>query len=127
MTERDLHALTTAYIDAVGRKDFASVADMLHPDMVFKFAGPDHDKAGLLEAFERLGAILDHNEIQRIFVDGDQACVIYDFVTDTPAGPVRSIEWLAFEGTQISKVELLFEKDRWPEVLEELGRRLAPV
>ena len=38
-----------------------------------------------LGALKRLAAIHLHNDVKRIFVDGDDVCVIYDFVTDTPA------------------------------------------
>lgn len=52
--------------------------------------------------------------------DADRVCVLYDFVTRTPAGPVVSAEWLTFEDGRITAVFLLFDKQRWPEVLEQL-------
>jgi hypothetical protein len=60
-----------------------------------------------------------------VFVDGDDAIVFYDFVTDTPVGAVTSVELLRFEDGKVREIDLVFERDRWPEVLEELGRRLG--
>jgi hypothetical protein len=41
-----------------------------------------------------LSPIIARNEIKRIFVDGNEVCVFYDLVTETPAGAVASVEWL---------------------------------
>lgn len=125
MTQPDLQQLTADYIQAVGEHRFDDMAEMFHPDLTFEFFGPSTDKEGLVVALKRLGTILDRNEIRRIFVDGDETCVIYDFVTDTPVGPVRSIEWLTFEGSLIRTIRLLFEQHRWPEVMAELERRVS--
>ena len=46
-------------------------------------------------------------------------------MTDTPAGAIRSLEWLRFEGERIHDIRLLFDATRWPEVVAELERRTA--
>jgi hypothetical protein len=73
-----------------------------------------------------LGTILSRNEITAVVVDHDTACIVYDFVTDTPAGAVTSAEWLTVVDGKIRTIRLAFTRDRWPEVVEELERRLAP-
>src|SRR5689334_6738035 len=100
--ERDLKKLALAYLDAVGKKDLARVEKMLAPDL--KFTGPTMSRStaqDFIGALRRLGAIHVRNEPTRVFVDGDDVCVIYDFVTDTPAGALATIEWLRFEGERI--------------------------
>jgi hypothetical protein len=61
----------------------------------------------------------------KIFVDGNEALVIYDLVTDSPAGAVQTHEWLTFEDGLIRSSNLVFDDRRWPEAMEELARRGA--
>ena len=46
--------------------------------------------------------------------------MLYDFVTETPVGPVASVERLTIEDGRIRSIWLLFDKGRWPEVVERL-------
>jgi limonene-1,2-epoxide hydrolase len=119
--------LTIKYIDAVGEGRLEDVRELLHPDVTFEGAGSStlHGADAYVAALERLSPIIARNEIRRVFGDGDETCVIYDFVTDTPVGPVRSIEWLTFEDDRIATIRLLFDKGRWPEVLEHLAEVAA--
>jgi ketosteroid isomerase-like protein len=118
--------LTMRYIEAVGEGRLDDVRELLHPDVTFEGAGSNvlQGADAYVAALERLSPIIARNEILRVFGDGDgdETCVIYDFVTDTPVGPVRSIEWLTFEDGRIAAIRLLFDKARWPEVLEHLAQ-----
>jgi hypothetical protein len=51
--------------------------------------------------------------------------VVYDCVTDTPVGAVPTAEWLTIEDGQVRSIQLLFERERWPEALAELEKRMA--
>jgi hypothetical protein len=113
------------YIEAVVRGDIDAVAERLHPEMAFSAGGRSLDRDGYLQALRRLTLILERNEISRTIADGDDVCVVYDFVTDTPAGAVPSVEWLTLDAGRIKSVRLIFERERWPEVLAELERRAA--
>lgn len=124
-TATDAKTLAESYIEAVGRKDFDFLPTLFHPDLEFRLGKDVWDKDGFVAALRRLTAILERNEILKTFVDGDEVCVIYDFVTDTPVGPVPSVEWITVEAGQIRTIRLIFERERWPEVMEELNRRTA--
>src|SRR5262245_9907607 len=105
--DNDLKRLALAYLDAVGNKDFETVERLLAPDL--KFTGPSTTRStarDFIAALTRLGAIHVRNEPTRVFVDGNDVCVIYDFVTDTPAGALPTIEWLQFEGERIRAIHL---------------------
>ena len=124
--DNKLKTLALTYLDAVGRKDFATVERLLAPDV--RFTGPTTTRSTAVEligALERLGAIHVRNEPTRVFVDGDDVCVIYDFITDTPAGALPTIEWLRFEGERIQAINLYYDRVPWKGVLEELTRRAA--
>jgi hypothetical protein len=115
-----------AYLDAVGKKDFKAVERLLAPDLAF--VGPSMTRSSaqdFIAALTRLGAIHVRNEPTRVFVDGDDVCVIYDFVTDTPAGALPTIEWLHFEGDRIRGINLYYDRVPWQGVMEEITRRTA--
>src|SRR5579864_4692559 len=125
MTTR-LHDLTTSYIGAVGEGRLEDIHPMLDPDAEFTFGDTTLRGAdAFVGGFRRLVPIIKRNEIRKIFVDGDEACVIYDFVTDSPAGAVLSIEYLKFKAGRIASSLLVFEKLHWPEVMAELVKREA--
>ena|SRR5450631_241243 len=123
----DMNALVRKYLGTISEKNFACLRDMLADDVTF--AGPAIEIEGAqayVDAVRRLAPVLVRNEIRRIFVDGAEACAIYDFVTDTAAGAVRSVEWIKFDGSKIRSAELVFDQQMWAAVREELARR-APV
>ena len=121
----DLKALAVAYIDAVGQKQFDRLPGLLAPNVEFTGPGGNtiHGAQDYISALRRLGPILKRNEIKKVFVDGNEVCVIYDFVTDTSVGGVPSVEWLRFEDGRIRSSRLVFHTQPWPEVLKELSAR----
>jgi SnoaL-like domain len=120
------HDLITSYVDAVGEGRLDDIRPMLDPDAEFIVGDTRlHGAEAFIGGFRRLAPIIKRNEIRKIFVDGDEACVIYDFVTDTPAGPVVSIEYLKFKNGRIASSLLVFERLHWPEVMAELTKRAA--
>lgn len=123
----DPGAIARAYIEAVGEKRFDDVTELLHPDLTFRMNnGRDLDtRDEYVQALRRLGTILSRNEIKAVVVDHDTACIVYDFVTDTPGGAVTSAEWLTVVDGKIRTIRLAFTRDRWPAVIEELEHRLA--
>jgi hypothetical protein len=79
--------------------------------------------ADFIGALKRLSAIHVRNEIKRVFVDGDDVCVIYDFVTDTAAGALPTIEWLHFEGGRIRAIDLYYDRLPWQAVMATIAER----
>ena len=63
--------------------------------------------APYLAVLQRLGPVWVRSDVKKVFVDGDEVVVIYDFVTDTPAGAVPIVEWLRVEDGQIASVILI--------------------
>lgn len=115
--------LAARYIEAVGQKRFDTVSSLLHPELRFdgNFAPvPSQGPEAWIGALKRLSPVLVRNEIRGIVVEGKLACVRYDFVTTVC--PVPSAEWLEVESGRIRSIYLLFDKTRWPEVLQALQR-----
>jgi hypothetical protein len=124
----DPRALAVTYIDAVGNKEFDRVAELLHPDVEFVTSGPAiRGIPAFVGALRRLGPILVRNDVHSTIVDGNDVAIVYDFVTDTPAGSVPTIEWLTTEAGRIRRSRLIFHKEHWPAAVAELARRSAAV
>lgn len=120
-------ATALAYLDAVAQKDFARCAALCHPDIAFVTPAARYDGcASLVEAFRRIGAIHVRSDVQRVFADRDEVCVIYDFVTDTSVGKVTTVEWLRFDAEgRIAHVALIYDQVPWLTVRQELAQRAA--
>jgi hypothetical protein len=122
----DKKTLALAYLDAVGRHEFGTVEELLAEDLHFR--GPASTRTSaqdFISALKRLAAIHVRNDIKRVFVDGDEVCVIYDFVTDTAAGALSTIEWLRFEGTHIASIALYYDQLPWQTVMAAMAERAA--
>jgi SnoaL-like domain len=121
---QDPRALAVAYIEAVGEKQFDRVAEMLHPDVEFLTSGPSiRGVPAYIDALRRLAPIIVRNDVRTTIVDGRDVAIVYDFVTDTPAGAVPTIEWITTEEGRIRASRLIFHKEHWPAAVAELARR----
>ncbi len=112
-----------AYIDACSRKDFTAVAELLTNDI--HFSGPGNSVQGsapYLAILKRLSTVWERSDVQHTFSDGDDVCVIYDFVTNTEAGAVPIVEWLHIEGERIGSVKLFFDRLSFQPASDRLAR-----
>lgn len=124
----DIRNLVIEYNQAFGDGRLDRVAEMLHPDLDFDgtVGKITRGAAEYMSGLPRLATIIVRNDIKEIVVEGNRAFILYDFVTDTPAGAVLSGEFLTFEEGLIRSITLIFDWRRWPEVLAEVSRRTAP-
>jgi SnoaL-like domain len=122
----DPRELVTSYIQAVGERRLDLLPPLLEPDADFTLGDNIvRGRDAFVGAFRRLLPIIERNQIRHLFVDGDEACVIYDFVTNTPVGPVLSVEHIKVRNGRIASSTLVFERLHWPEVLTTLKEREA--
>jgi len=123
---KDRKALALEYLDAVAGQDFSRVEALLAPDL--RFRGPAMTRssaADFIAALRHLGAIHVRSDVKRVFVEGDEVCLIYDFVTDTPAGALPTIEWLRFDGGRIRSIDLYYDRLPWQSVMAVMSERAA--
>ena len=126
MTTTDRKTLTLEYLNAVGNHQCEKAEALMAPDLQFR--GPARTLTSAAEyvaALKRLGAVHVRNDVKRVFVDGDEVCVIYDFVTDTPAGAVPTIEWLRFDGDRIRSIDLYYDRLPWQTVMAVIAERAS--
>jgi len=122
----DRKTLTVEYLNAVSKQHYQKLEEMLAPDLTVR--GPAATRtsaADFLGALKRLGAIHVRSDVKRVFADGDEVCVIYDFVTDTPAGALTTIEWLRFDGDRIRSINLYYDQLPWQQVMAVIAERAA--
>jgi len=125
-TTTDKKTLTLDYLNAVAHRRYDKVEALLAPDLELRGPARTLTSAGeYVGALKRLGAIHVRNDIKRVFADGDEVCVIYDFVTDTPAGAVPAVEWLRFDGDRISSIDLYYDRLPWQTVMAAMAERAA--
>ncbi len=117
--------LVTEYVAAAGDQRFDRLAELVHPDATFDGTVKVQTRGAeaFVQGFRNLGPIVVRNEIRDLIVEGDRAFVMYDFVTDTPVGPVLCGELVTVEHGLIRSSTLIFDWRRWPEVLQELQAR----
>jgi hypothetical protein len=121
-----LTELAARYLDSIARHDFDALADVLHPEL--EFVGPFvtlHSAKEYVAAYRRLALILADTVHRKTFVDGDDLCVIYEFVTDTPAGAITFVEWMTVAGDRIRSIKLTFDRVQFEPARAELFRRVA--
>lgn len=121
----DIRKLAVEYNRAFGEGRLDDVARMLHPDVEFDgTAKPTRGRDAYMSGLPRLVSVLERNELKDVIVDGEKAFILYDFITATPAGAVLSGELVTFDADGlITKITLLFDHRRWPEVIAEVQRR----
>lgn len=116
--------LALAYIDACARKDWDVVSEAL--DEHVQFVGPGNAVTGAapyLAVLQRISPVWVRSDVKKVLSDGPEVCVLYDFVTDTPAGAVPIVEWLSVEQGKIKSITLLFDRVAFKPASDELARR----
>lgn len=120
----DRKKLALEYLDAVSKQQYDKVAELLAPDLHFRGPATTRTSAqDFVGALKRLGAIHVRTDVKRVFADGDEVCVIYDFVTDTTAGALPTIEWLHFDGGRIRAIDLYYDQLPWQPVMAAMAER----
>jgi ketosteroid isomerase-like protein len=106
MPDRDktIRALFAAYMT----NDRKAVEDSLTDD--FRFTSPFDDQIDKVAYFERCwknSDWIERHELERIFVEGDEAFVTYQCVAKGGRS-FRNTEFFAFSGNQVRRIDVYF-------------------
>ncbi len=99
-----LRGLFAAYMSS----DRVAVEEMLTAD--FRFTSPYDDaidKATYFERCWRNSDWIERHELERIFVEGDEAFVTYNCVAKSGRN-FRNTEFFAFDGDRIKRIDVYF-------------------
>jgi hypothetical protein len=102
--------IVSQYQQAMGTGDFAAARKLLHDNLSFHgpietFSSPEP----YLESLKKLHHIIQRIDIKKTSVDGNDVCVLYDMVTNTPAGTAFICEWYQVKGDKIAAIRVVFD------------------
>ena len=99
-----------AFISAMGKGDFASARKFLHDNLSFRGPIDSFDKPEpYLQALEKLHKIVERVDMKKMFIDGNDVCLLYDLVTKTAAGTAFVCEWYKVKGEKIAEIRTVFD------------------
>ena len=99
-----------SYQAALGNGDFVTARKLMQDDMTFQ--GPIdtfHQADDYLESLKKLASIIQRIDVKRVFAEGDDVCVLYEMVTNTPAGTAFIAEWYQVKGGKIASLRVVFD------------------
>jgi ketosteroid isomerase-like protein len=108
MTDRSKAEIIRALFAAYMSNDRKAVEDVLADD--FRFTSPYDDRIDKKTYFERCWRNTDwieRHQLERIFVEGDQAFATYNCVAKGGKS-FRNTEFFAFEGDKIERIDVYF-------------------
>jgi ketosteroid isomerase-like protein len=123
MTVTETESVARAYIEAVGARDLKPLDTLFDDRMRATLSGSHSNKTEWIEALRGLLPAVTRNDIREIFSAGSRACVVYDFVTNTPAGTIVCVELVTVRGGQITEVELVLDRVAFAPVRAALQER----
>ena len=98
------------YKAAMGRGDFTAARQLLHDDLAFQGPIDTFSRADdYIAASKRLANIIQRIDVKKVFADGNDVCVLYDMVTNTPAGTAFIVEWYQVRGDKIGALRAVFD------------------
>jgi limonene-1,2-epoxide hydrolase len=102
--------IVEAYKAAIGRGDFSAARELLHDDLAFQGPIDTFNQADdYIAASKRLANIIQRIDVKKVFAEGDDVCVLYDMVTNTPAGTAFIVEWYQVRGDKIAALRAVFD------------------
>jgi len=105
----DSASVAEGFFDAWTAKDFARARQLLRDDVSFQ--GPIDtvsEADSFLASLQQLSGIVTGVDKQKVFVDGNDVCVIYDLKT-APVPSSRTCEWWRLRDGKIASVRVIFD------------------
>jgi ketosteroid isomerase-like protein len=90
-------------------KDFTRARALLHDNLSFRGPIDTFDAAdAYLQALQGLSQIVTGAEQRKVFVDGDDVCIVYDLNT-APVPSAPTAEWYHVRDGRIASIEVFFD------------------
>jgi SnoaL-like domain len=110
MAARDAREIVELYHEAWKRHDFEAVRGLLHDNLGFRGPFDTFENADdFVAAIRQLAPIVADVRLTKTFADGDDVCLLYDMVTNTPAGTQPIAEWYQVRGDRIGAIQVYFD------------------
>jgi limonene-1,2-epoxide hydrolase len=102
--------IVSDFQQALGKGDFVAARRLVHDNL--SFHGPIdtfHSPEPYFESLKRLHPIIQRIDLKKMFADGNDVCVLYDMVTNTPIGTAFVCEWYQVKGEKIANLRIVFD------------------
>jgi hypothetical protein len=102
--------VVASYHQALADRNFESARALLRDDL--HFTGPFdefHRADDYLDALRGLWNIITTVDLKHLSADGDEAVVLFEMATTTPAGTQLVCEWYGVEGEKIAWIRAVFD------------------
>ena len=103
-------AVAARCLDAWTSGDFDTTRSLLADDVTF--VGPLGHTEGAdayVEGVRGMAKMVKGVDRRQVIADGDNVCIIYDLVTDTPAGAIATAGWYGLRDGKIVSVRAYFD------------------
>jgi hypothetical protein len=91
------------------RRDFDTVKQLVHDDVTFVGAmGATSGVTEYIDGLRGLSRMVNGLNVTKVFVDGDDVCVIYDLLTDT-AGALPCVAWYRVTNGKVASTRVFFD------------------
>ena len=98
------------FMGAMGKRDFSAARKFLHDNLSFRGPIDSFDKPEpYLQALEKLHKMVERLDMKKMFIDGNDVCLLYDLVTNTPAGTSFVCEWMQVKAEKIASIRVVFD------------------
>ena len=105
-SDNESKQIVLSYIKALDKQDYVEAASYL--DGAVRIKGPGGESFGSSKDF--IGMLKQYRgkyDLKKVFVDGKDVCVIYDFIT--PIAKAIMCSWYGIEGGKINVVQTIFD------------------
>jgi hypothetical protein len=110
-SKADPKEVVMSYQKALGSGDYKTARSYMS-DEGFSFKGPlaSHDKPeGLLKDLEQLHHIVSGVDMKKVFVDGDDVCLLYELKTKSPELSSFTCDWYHVRNGKIQSLRVVFD------------------
>ncbi len=112
--------IVLAYQRALGNQDYTTARTYLRDDLSFRGPLASHDKPeGLLKDLEQLHHIVKGVDMKKVFVDGDDVCLLYDLITTNPPVTSFTCEWYHVNDGKIASIRVTFDARPYAAMFEK--------
>ncbi len=109
-TAESTSEIALKYFDHWSRKDYQGSARYLDENLSFRGPIDTFNSAqDYLKSEARLATIITEVRKKKTFVDKMDICVLYDLVTNTPAGTVPCAEWIHADHGKVKSIQVFFD------------------
>jgi hypothetical protein len=114
-------SVVEAFIQAIEQRDFERARGYLSRDR-FRYVGPTRTferSEDFMANLALLEPILEKVVRRRLFVDGEEVCLIATYVTSLEElRNIRTAQWMRVEGGVITSIEMFFDAHAYTKMFE---------